>query len=46
MSPGVAIIGAACRPFGRYQDSSVRQEAVRAVRAALADAQLTWPQVQ
>ncbi|MGE2729950.1 thiolase family protein [Mycolicibacterium vaccae] len=42
---GAAIIGVACRPFGRYQDTSVRQEAVRAVRQALDDAGVSWPQI-
>lgn len=42
----VAIIGVGCRPFGRYQDTSVRQEAVAAVRQALADASVTWPQIE
>lgn len=42
----VAIIGVGCRPFGRYQDTSVRHEAVAAVRQALADASVTWPQIE
>ncbi|MBX5488826.1 MAG: thiolase family protein [Mycolicibacterium hassiacum] len=42
---GAAIIGVGCRPFGRYQDTTVRQEAVRAVREALADAGVSWSQV-
>ncbi len=46
LSNAVAIIGVGCRPFGRYQDTSVRQEAVAAVRQALADASLSWPDIQ
>lgn len=38
----VAIIGVGCRPFGRFQDTTVRAEAVAAVRAALADAGVAW----
>ncbi len=45
MTDQVAIIGVGCRPFGRYQDTSVRQEAVRAVRMALDDAGLSWPDI-
>ncbi|MGV0741339.1 thiolase family protein [Mycolicibacterium sp. XJ870] len=41
-----AIIGVGCRPFGRYLDTSVRQEAVRAVRDALADASVSWPDIE
>lgn len=46
MAADVAIIGVGCRPFGRYLGSTARQEAAHAVRAALADAGLTWPQIQ
>ncbi len=42
----VAIVGVGCRPFGRYQDTTVRTEAVAAARAALADAGVSWPQIQ
>ncbi len=42
----VAIIGIGCRPFGRYQDTSVRQEAVLAARLALADAGVSWTDIQ
>ncbi|QZA06962.1 thiolase family protein [Mycolicibacter heraklionensis] len=38
----VAIIGIGCRPFGRYLDTTARKEAVRAVRAALDDAAMSW----
>ncbi|WP_067562979.1 thiolase family protein [Nocardia acidivorans] len=39
---GAAIIGIGCTPFGRYQDTSVRREAVRAIHFALADAGVAW----
>ena len=42
----VAIVGVGCRPFGRYQDTNVRTEAATAVRQALADAGVTWPQIE
>lgn len=45
MSNKVAIIGVGCRPFGRYQDTTARAEAVRAVRHALDDAGTTWSDV-
>ncbi|MCM6772554.1 thiolase family protein [Nocardia sp. CDC159] len=40
--PPAAVIGIGCRPFGRYQDTTVREEAVRAIRAALRDAGVGW----
>lgn len=46
MKNSVAIIGIGCRPFGRYQDTSVRQEAVLAARLALADAGVSWTDIQ
>nr|WP_218026707.1 thiolase family protein [Nocardia inohanensis] len=38
----VAVIGIGCTPFGRYQDTTVRREAVRAIGLALADASVAW----
>ncbi|MEU8900301.1 thiolase family protein [Nocardia sp. NPDC048505] len=46
MTPAVAVLGVGCTPFGRYQDTSVRREAVRAIRAALADASVAWTDIQ
>lgn len=45
MAYDVAIIGAGCRPFGRYLDTTARHEAVAAARLALADAGVSWPQI-
>lgn len=45
MSNEVAIVGIGCRPFGRYLDTTARKEAVRAVRMALADADLSWSDI-
>ena len=45
MAESVAIIGVGIRPFGRYPDGSVRQQAVGAVRSALADAGLAWADI-
>lgn len=42
----VAIIGIGCTPFGRYQDTTVRREAVRAIQCALADAQVSWADIE
>ncbi|UDY36665.1 thiolase family protein [Dermatobacter hominis] len=42
----VAIIGVGLHPFGRFGDTSAIDMAAVAVRAALADAGITWPQVQ
>ncbi|WP_309234788.1 thiolase family protein [Nocardia sp. XZ_19_385] len=41
----VAIIGAGCTPFGRYHGTTVRAEAVRAVRLALGDAGIAWSDI-
>ncbi|AYF75471.1 thiolase family protein [Nocardia yunnanensis] len=38
----VDIVGVGCTPFGRYQDTTARGEAVRAIRIALADAGVEW----
>ncbi|MFI6865523.1 thiolase family protein [Nocardia sp. NPDC050406] len=46
MSGAVAIIGVGCTPFGRYQDTTVRREAVRAIHRALDDASVSWPDIQ
>lgn len=46
MAHEVAIIGAGCRPFGRYLDTTAREEAVAAARLALADAGVSWPQIR
>lgn len=45
MGDEVAIVGIGCRPFGRYLDTTARREAVHAVRLALADAAMTWPDI-
>lgn len=45
MSETVAIVGIGCRPFGRYRDTTVRAEAVHAVRGALDDAGVSWPDI-
>lgn len=42
---GVAIIGVGLHPFGRHEQSGLRQGAA-AVRAALADAGIEWQDVQ
>ncbi len=42
----VAIIGVGLHPFGRFGDKSAIDMAADAARAALADAGITWPQVQ
>jgi len=42
----VAIIGVGLHPFGRHGDKSAIDMGAEAVRAALADAGVTWPQVQ
>lgn len=42
---GAAIIGIGCTPFGRYQDTSVRREAVRSTHLALADAGVNWSDI-
>ena len=43
---GVSIIGAGLSQFGRQPGVSGRQMAVQAIRTALADAGLKWPDVQ
>ncbi|MFF2554043.1 thiolase family protein [Nocardia sp. NPDC058058] len=45
MSNEVAIIGIGCRPFGRFSDTTARAEAAHAVRQALCDAGVGWPQI-
>ena len=40
------IIGVGLHPFGRFGGKSAMDMAAEAVRAALADAGVTWPQVQ
>jgi acetyl-CoA acetyltransferase len=42
----VAIIGVGLHPFGRFGDKSAIDMGADAVRAALADAGVQWPQVQ
>lgn len=42
----VAIIGIGLHPFGRTQNMSGMQQGAAAVRTALADAGIEWPQVQ
>jgi acetyl-CoA acetyltransferase len=42
----VAIIGVGMHPFGRFGDKSAIDMGAEAIRAALADAGVTWPQVQ
>ena len=42
----VAIIGVGLHPFGRFGDKSAIDMAADAARAALADAGITWPQIQ
>ena len=42
----VAIIGVGLHPFGRFGDKSAIDMGADAVRAALADAGMTWDQVQ
>lgn len=42
----VYIIGAGIHPFGRTQDRSGLEQAAFAIRAALADAHLAWPDIQ
>ncbi|MEZ0362362.1 thiolase family protein [Mycobacterium sp. pUA109] len=45
MPSEVAVVGIGCRPFGRYLDTTARKEAVTAVRQALEDAALSWPDI-
>lgn len=42
----VAIIGVGLHPFGRYAGKSAITMGAEAIRAACADAGVTWPQVQ
>jgi len=42
----VAIVGIGMHPFGRHDGVSARQQALHAVRAALSDAGVGWPDVQ
>ena len=42
----VAIIGVGLHPFGRFGDTSAIDMGAVAIRAALADAGITWPDVQ
>ncbi|GAA5055125.1 thiolase family protein [Nocardia callitridis] len=46
MTQGVSIIGTGLSAFGRQPGVTGRQMAVTAIAAALADAGLTWPDVQ
>jgi len=46
MSTGVSIVGAGLSKFGRQPDKSGRDLALDAIDAALADAGLSWPEVQ
>ncbi len=43
--PDVAIIGVGLHPFGRYPGKSALTMGAEAARLALADAGLTWPDV-
>ena len=42
----VAIIGVGLHPFGRFGDKSAIDMGAEAIRAALTDAGVTWPDVQ
>ena len=42
----IAIVGAGIHPFGRHEGVSGLAMGVHAVRAALADAGIAWPEVQ
>lgn len=46
MSENVYIIGAGIHPFGRTEGRSGREQGVFAVREALADAGLDWPDIE
>jgi len=46
MSGNVYIIGAGIHPFGRTDGRSGREQGVHAVREALADAGLAWPDIE
>ena len=42
----VAIIGVGLHPFGRFGDKSAIDMGAEAIRAALTDAGVTWPEIQ
>ncbi|MFN9632837.1 MAG: thiolase family protein, partial [Erythrobacteraceae bacterium] len=46
MSENVYIIGAGIHPFGRTDSRSGREQGVYAVREALGDAGLDWPDIE
>jgi len=46
MSTDVAIVGVGLHPFGRFPGVPALDMAAQAVRAALADADMVWPDVQ
>ena len=46
MSENVYIIGAGIHPFGRTDSRSGREQGVYAVREALTDAGLEWPDIE
>ena len=46
MSENVYIIGAGIHPFGRTDSRSGREQGVYAVREALSDAGLEWPDIE
>jgi acetyl-CoA acetyltransferase len=46
MSEDVYIIGAGIHPFGRTEGKSGREQGVHAVREAMADAGLEWPDIE
>jgi acetyl-CoA acetyltransferase len=46
MTVSARIAGVGMHPFGRFADESAAELAQEAVRAALEDAELTWPDVQ
>ncbi|HEY6318715.1 MAG TPA: thiolase family protein [Acidimicrobiia bacterium] len=46
MSTDVAIVGVGLHPFGRFPGVPALDMAAQAVRAALADADMAWPEVQ
>ena len=46
MNDDVYIIGAGIHPFGRTDGRSGRDQGVFAVREALADAGIEWPEVE
>lgn len=46
MSSRVFVLGAGAHPWGKWQDKSQLQLAIDAMQAALADASLSWQEVQ